>query len=306
MKEITDMVEAPCIIEPKTCYCGGALKPLVTGPFFVYQNGTRVNLRTTLYYCKICDLSIRGLNADDPMVSTHYELALYTDPEKEAYWRERRKKFFNWFYQMALRHSGHRPEVVLDFGCSYGHLLDIFADGGAHTIGIEISPQMVQRIKREWRHQVYSTVEDTNIADDSVDLIVAIDSIYCCGGSDPTELLATFCRKLRRGGILIARITNRNQIHRFYAFRWHVLHGRFCVPAPIPYRICGDAMLNFSERALISRFPHAGLRKVAAYRWERKRKRPLEYVRDAAVLVAYYVSAGRIDICPGLVIVAEK
>jgi len=306
LTDIREIVDVPCIIRPETCYCGGTLKPLGSGPFFVRLDGERVNLRTILYYCKKCDLSIRGLDYNDPMVLTHYELALYTDPKQEEYWRERRRIFFEWFYQMSCKHLGRQPTEVLDFGCSYGHLLDVFADKGAHTLGIEVSPQMIQKIKKEGRHQVSPSLQEADIVDASLDIIIAIDSIYCCGQSDPTDLLASFSRKLRPGGILITRTTNRNLVHRLYTLRWHLFHGRWKLPAPIPYHVCGDAMFNFSERALVSRYAAAGLTGVTAYRWEKKRKRLMEYIRDVGMVVMYYASVKKIDLCPGLVLVARK
>jgi SAM-dependent methyltransferase len=251
-------------------------------------------------------LAIRGLDFSDPLVQTHYELASYTDPEKEELWREKRKLFFKWFCQLALKHLGRRPEAVLDFGCSYGHLLDMFAEDGAETFGVDVSPQMIEKIKGEGRHRIFRTIEDPDIPDGSIDLITAIDSIYCCPENNPANIFAAFGRKLKADGVIITRTTNRNQVFKLYAASWHLLHGQLGKPAPIPYRICGDAILNFSERSLLKSLAQTGIEKTAAYRLEQKRKRRLERLRDAIALGIYYVSMGLIDICPGLVLVAKR
>jgi SAM-dependent methyltransferase len=306
MEEFQEVVDAPCIIKPERCYCGAALKPFIACRFFVRgPDGKEMNLRTVFYYCKSCDFAIRGLDCSDPIVATHYELTNYTIPERDDHWREKRRKFFIWFYRLAIEHLGGKPETVLDYGCSYGHLLDIFADNGAKTFGVEVAPQMFDKLTREGRHRVYRTIEDTDIADGSFDLITAIDSMYYTDIA-PGDLLALFARKLKLGGLLITRTTNRNQIHKIYAWRWHLIHGKLPEPAPLAHRVCGDAMLNFSERFLSKHLEPAGLKKVATYRWEKKKKRTEEYIRDAVVLFAYYASVGRIDLCPGLVIVAQK
>lgn len=307
MSETVEARDLPCIVHLEKCYCEAPLKPLVSAPFFVrWHDGNRVNLPTILYYCKSCDFGIRGLDYNDPMVATHYELTGYTDPQREEHWCEKRRIFFNWFNSLAIKHLGGPPRSVLDFGCSFGHLLDIFADNGAETLGVEVAPQLLEKLKKERRHRIYQTIKDPEIPDDSIDVITAIDSIYYCGVPKPADLFAIFARKLRSGGILITRTTNRNQIYKIYALRWHLLHGRFDKPAPIAHRVCGDGMFNFSERAILKYLEPTGLKKVATYRWEHKRKRPGERLRDVIALAVYYVSRGRLDVCPGLVLVARK
>jgi SAM-dependent methyltransferase len=307
MLEPEQLADVPCVVQLKECHCGTPLKPLVTGPFFVrWHDGKRADLLTTLYYCTSCHLAIRGLDLSDPLVQTHYELADYTDPEKEELWREKRQVFFKWFCRLALKHLGRQPEAVLDFGCSYGHLLDMFAEDGAETLGVDVSPQMFDKIKHEGRHRIYRTIEDPGIGDNSVDLITAIDSIYCCVENEPANIFAAFSRKLKADGVIITRTTNRNQVFKAHAALWHLLHGQLGRPAPIRSRICGDAILNFSERSLLKSLEKSALKKVATYRLERKKKRRFEYLRDAIALGLYYMSMGQIDICPGLVLVVKK
>ncbi len=298
--------DASCLIELRECVCGGPVRPLLIGSFLIQgHNGEQVPLSTTLYRCARCDLVTRGVDFTHPQAKSHYDLVNYTDPGNEDEWREKRRIFFDWFCGLVTRSLSRPPRVVMDYGCSYGHLLDRFADAGAETIGVEVAPAMAAHLQRAGRHKVFASVDAAELADESLDAITLIDSLYYHEG-DLAAFVATLARKLRPGGVLLTRTTNRNQTYRLYALRWHLRHGRWREGAPIPRRIIGDSRFGFSQRALMPLFQRAGFKRVAAHRWEHKRKTPVERVRDAVALAAYYATAACVDVSPGLVLVMRK
>jgi len=135
--------------------------------------------------------------------------------------------------------------------------------------------------------------------------VMAIDSIYLVEG-DPQRLLSSLAAKLRPHGVMVIRTTNRNQIYRLLAARWHARPGRRGAPAPVRYRIVGDAKFGFSERALARRLSPAGVEPVATHRWERRPRTGPRLASDLGVLGLQRLSRGRIDLCPGLVTVARR
>lgn len=297
-----------CLKELKECPCTGDLVPLVIGPFRVQlDDGEIVDLPTVIYSCRRCGLTIRGLDYTDAVVATHYELVNYTQAQRDDHWREKRRIFFDWILGLIDRHLGRDPEVVLDYGCSYGHLLDRFAERGAKkTIGIEVAPQLFQRLQSEGRHAVFRSLGELEIEPGSVDVVTGIDSFYLCTEDDPTDLFRQLAAFLRPGGILISRTTNRNLIYRLYALKHRLRHGGWGSPVALPLPIVGDARFGFSEQSLVPMLARAGLDRVATHRLERKRKTRKEAVRDLVARGLFSVTFGLLDICPGLVIVARK
>ena len=239
-------------------------------------------------------------------MATHFDIADYTNLENEEEIRDLRRAFFNWLHYLVQKHLEMPPKTMLDFGCSYGHLLDLFAEGGTATAGVEISSQILERLRRNGRHRIHRDIRDADIADQSLDLITAIDSIYYCGDISPVDLLGIFHKKLKSRGLLIIRTTNRNCIFKAYALLWHLLNNRCDRPVPLTDEICGDAIHNFSEKSLLKYIESAGLKRIAVYRWERKKRRPIAYLGDILAMATYYGSVGRIDICRGLVLIAQK
>ena len=286
------------------CYCGQQCKPLLVAPFYVLdRDGQMKDLNSILYYCKQCDLAIRGLDYTNPVVLSHYDVASYTDVSAEESWRERRRKLFDWFYELSVKHLGRIPAKILDFGCSYGHLLDRFAKEGSQSTGIEISAGVLNALRSKGRHKLYRNLIECE--ESSFDVISAIDSLYCTEG-DPRTVLKQMSDLLRPAGILITRTTNRNTVYRMHAAWWHLRNGRKDEPAPISYKLCGDAKHGFSRKALSTMLESVGMEVIASYRLEHKAKTTLETMRDIFALCAYYLTFGQFDVCPGLVLVSRK
>lgn len=288
------------------CYCGRPVEPLITSPLYVEGSlGERVDLPTLLVYCRDCDLVIRDLDYAGPEVASHFALAGYTQPETADELRAARERFFSWLHRLTVAHLGSVPDLVIDFGCSYGHLLDLFAARGTRTTnGIEIVPALVESLRREGRHRVHTSLAGSGIEDGSADAVLAIDSLYYPEG-DPADTLRDLAAKLRPGGVLVVRATNRNQLFRLWAGGWRAVHRRPRTPAPLGYGVVGDAKFGFSERAL-TRWITPLLEPPATYRWERRTKRASRQVLYAGTWLLYQLSLHRVDLIPGLVLVARK
>lgn len=296
-----------CLTRPETCYCcGGSLRPLIETSVRVQdQDGQLAVIPSTLYYCKKCDMSITGVDYAHPVGMTHFDIAGYNNLEYESHIRTKRERFFAWLTNLAVKHLGRTPQIVLDFGCSYGHLLDVFKPMKADTIGIEVNSQLRQMVADKGHHQVFATIGDCTCAEASIDIILAIDSLYYHGGN-PAEPLGEFYRMLRPGGLLVLRTTNRNFLHRLYASCWHLRHGQFRKPAPASKQFAGDGRFGFSQRVLTRLLRQQGFQRIVAYRREHKPKSFPVRCFDIAAMAIYYASFKTIDANTGLVLIASK
>ncbi len=192
------------------------------------------SLPDTLWRCPECGTYIRGLDFDDPIVQTHFEVASYTDPQREQQLLESRIGFFEHIAALALP-PGQAAETqpqVLDVGPAYGHLLDIFRKKGADGSAIEI----VDRLSAKLRERGITTYRSAGQIPDNVrfDIITIIDSLYCL--QSPADTLRMLRNHLATDGILILRVTNRAPL----------LDILRLLNRPITNSLVGDAKHNFS------------------------------------------------------------
>ena len=93
---------------------------------------------------------------------------------------------------------------ILDVGCGYGFLLDVFADA-ASTHGVDISHHAVDQARARSTHDVHvANVEDGLPFTGSLDVVLAINVIEHL--SDPVRGIAHLRDALAPGGVVIAHL----------------------------------------------------------------------------------------------------
>jgi 2-polyprenyl-3-methyl-5-hydroxy-6-metoxy-1,4-benzoquinol methylase len=189
--------------------------------------------------CEDCGVYCRDFEYSRPEIKKHFAMASYTNIQTEPQWKEKRKKFFQYIVKVSERFVNIQKEKkVLDFGCSYGHLLEEYDKKGVNCYGIELDDTLRERIENRF-DGVYETFEQlsNNI---KFDVIAFIDSLYCV--EDPITIIAEAKSRLSDdGGIIIIRVTNR-------VFLIDLLHRFF--PNKISVGIFGDAKYNYSQKSM--------------------------------------------------------
>jgi SAM-dependent methyltransferase len=235
------MNETPDGRESKPCpVCGGSM--VRAGDAAYYDQAA--HYRTPVYSCHACDVLCREV--EDRKLVSHYYAASYVRSEnEEALWRGR-MQFFRWVLSLVQRSAAgpgaeqSGPPRLLDFGCAYGHMLVVAREQGYEPIGVELNEDLVRQ-SREKGLVVYRRLDEVP---EKVDIITAVDSLYCV--PNPRALLAGIRDKLKPGGVVLLRITNRNRLARLRGRLW--CRGDFSA--------IGDATVSYSLRG-ITRLLHS-------------------------------------------------
>ena len=223
-----------------------------------------------LYECTDCDVLVRDLDYTDTETVGHFELVPYTLPELAERHRAKRARWFQWTADMVLRQLGGGPGKVIDFGCSYGFLMDCFADRGWQVAGVEISTNCQEYIRQ---HRADYRVETSLDAFEpgSVDAVTAIDSLYCV--EDPAATLRRIFELLRPGGALWGRVTARN-FHLRVAARLRKWRGACREGVPhLPSSLAGDAKTGFSRKSAGRMLEQCGFERIRMFLTEPGKKR---------------------------------
>ncbi|MEM8599133.1 MAG: class I SAM-dependent methyltransferase [Bacteroidota bacterium] len=163
--------------------------------------------------------------------------ATYNKPEHEARWQAERTPFFAHVLDETERRMAAPCEGlhVLDFGCAFGHVLDAVRERGGTAVGIEREAALRDLVAARG-HDVVATLGE---APGPFDVALLLDSLYYL--HDPVSALAAVREKLRPGGTVVVRVTNRNAL-----VRW------------VRPDLQGDARLGFSTTALRRALQQAG------------------------------------------------
>jgi len=114
-----------------------------------------------------------------------------------------------------------RRRLLVDFGCSYGHLGQAFQATGWDVIGVDIAPSVLEYHQKHGTFPVYANLDTPEIPDGSVDAIVMMDVI--CYFENPIEMLELAYKKLANPGVLLFRVPNRAHFIRWAAYLQKVL-----------------------------------------------------------------------------------
>ena len=269
--------------------CGGPMRH--AGDAAYYDQESR--WRTPVYYCETCDVFYRDV--EERRLVSHFRAASYVRNENEERLFRSRIGFFRWILALIRSQAGTAAGEsgrirLLDFGSAYGHLLRLAQEEGFEAVGIELNEDLV-RACREKGLAVYQGLDEFA---GKVDVITAIDSLYCV--PKPRELMAALRSKLGPGGLLVARITNRN-----LPARWR---SRFVRKGD--WSAIGDAMVSYSAQGIGRLLTMSGfhIERVIPDYGQGKKLGVRKRVFYAFTYFLTLLTLGRRVLTPGIVVIA--
>lgn len=174
-------------------------------------------VETRFFRCSACDLFHRELSEE--IFLENNDVAHYSNLDFADFYRDQRRDYFHLLIDLVQRkmrsvHGDAKDRLrLLDVGCAFGHLLKVAGDRGLDAVGIEIN----ERNRVYARSKGLAVEESFDQLDGEFDVVTIIDALYYV--LDPIQFLAEIQERMRPGGLLIARVTNRNLEARWRCFR---------------------------------------------------------------------------------------
>jgi SAM-dependent methyltransferase len=137
--------------------------------------------------------------------------AHYTKIESARRLDETKAALFEFFARYAGQATPQQPRLMVDFGCSYGTVLQMFKDQNWQVMGIEISPS-AQKILDSRNLRWAPSMEESGLSPGSVDVVVMADSMYYL--SDPISVMRTVRSYMKSNGLLLLRQPTRGGLVR--------------------------------------------------------------------------------------------
>lgn len=214
---------------------------------------------------------------DDASFASHLASASYTDPVHEAAFLQRRQVFFRWVASLCDdAPGGPGPRRALDFGCSYGHLLQAFRERGWDVAGVESTPRALDVARGNLPGATLGATLDDVAAAFPLHAATAIDVLYCL--SRPDALLQALAARMAPGARLALRVTNRT---------WLVPALAVAPRSRVRGWVLGSARWAFSRRGVRSLLERTGFADVRFEESERGKEAP-----DLTRALYYRVSEG--------------
>ena len=217
-----------------------------------YAKGGEV--KTDILWCRDCGLFWREFPEPGFALEKHFELSSYTQLGAQERWRRTRGPFFSELVGLVAGFCRTERPALLDYGCSYGHLMDEAAGRGFACSGVELVAALRHRLQE--RYPVYKALREVGPAE--FDAITAIDSLYYA--PDPVAEARRMRQLLKPQAVLVVRIANRGPLLR-WMLRWRGSFGN---------QHMGDQLLVFNDRAMRVLAKRAGLSVVQVVVRERK------------------------------------
>lgn len=206
--------------------------------FSLQFRATSGPISTDIYVCGNCRVYWRVFT-DTPPLDAHFEITSYTDIQYEPAYKTERTGFFKQIIDIAKERASlfsdetSKP-TLMDFGCSYGHLMDVASTDGFHCIGVELADHLRQRLASQY--EMHKNTD--SIPDNSANIITCIDSLYYC--EDVYLQMEQFHRILKKDGLLLLRICNRN-----YFIKLLQVFGRTITP-----KLFGDQLFALNHKSI--------------------------------------------------------
>ena len=256
----------------------------------IYYLEDKQHFTVPFNYCNDCDCFIR--NIDNKQVFSHLKAASHTNIDNEHRFFNERINYFMYLYDLANKHS-NSIKHWLDFGCSFGHLLEYVKTLNIDGVGVELSEQVRQYVK-EKGVRAYEKVSEIS-ENERFDVISSIDSLYYC--NSPVELITELKERLNSKGILILRVTNRNWLARF---RKKYLKKELGLSL-------GDATISYSNKSLSILLKKCGFDVLLCTSIEKGKNIALKtklFYKLTSLL--YNLTFRKVNFSPGIIIVAKK
>jgi SAM-dependent methyltransferase len=232
----------PCCVSTRSDFVATLSFDAVGGP-----------VASDIYRCSDCGTYRRKLRA--PLgPEDHFQVSSYTqeDDQTEASFRQDRAKFFDQILGLA-----GPPGMLLDVGCSYGHMMERAHAGGWRCHGTELLERLRTRLNQDGRFKTFATVDEIR-GSVQYDAITLIDSLYYF--ERPTDLLRDLVRQLRSDGRIVIRIANRCPLADLQR----------AMGLPVTNMTLGDQLVAFSHQGMNQLLARCGLRMDRVILRERK------------------------------------
>lgn len=139
--------------------------------------GAEGNYNSTALKCKKCKVLFRDFDYDGHHIKNHFSIASYTDLCKESEWKLEREFFFKYIVKLSSEYFKLGRNIrIIDFGCSYGHLLDEYAALGVNCYGVELDDRLRNRLSGKFAG-IYEKFQDLPMGM-KFEIITLIDSFY--------------------------------------------------------------------------------------------------------------------------------
>jgi len=214
------------------CESNNIKENLYTLPFLI-EGGF---IDTNICVCSNCGIHFRNIDFNSEKIKKHYDVASYVLPSYEETYKNQRKDFFIWLHEVANSYVTRSNKKLLDIGCSYGHMMQIFKEQGHYDVyGLELNANLREKLSTDG-YKVFGNLEE--ISDSKFDVITLIDSLYCF--EEPYHLMKHLNTLLSDDGILIIRITNRAWLASLF----------YKLGLKVPYIFMGDAKYSYTLKAM--------------------------------------------------------
>jgi 2-polyprenyl-3-methyl-5-hydroxy-6-metoxy-1,4-benzoquinol methylase len=249
--------------------------------------------KTPIYWCKSCDSFYRDVNQSD--LVEHYYAASYVNLDNEDKFLQQRQDFFSYLLDLPRKYLPTVPEntTLADFGSAYGHLLEIANKKGFQSVGVELNQELVKYCNQKG----LTVVDNLEKIENPVDIFTIIDSLYCV--PQPRETISQIVEKVKPGGLIIARVTNRNHYARIRNF----------FKRDNNYSILGDATVSFSVNSVRKLLTESGLEVIKCLPDTGQSKEIANFTTRAVYnlsALATNLTANSIILSPGVIVIARK
>ena len=251
---------------------------------------------TGIFRCGRCRVLVREVLPEQ--IRAHCGAAGYTNVNNEDQFRRMRERYFQLLYQMVRQHFAKKTLRCLDFGCSYGHFMELLQNEGWQATGIEFVPALRASCAKKGL-AVFESLDalPEALKSEPFDLIALIDTLYYV--ADPNRLMNSLRDLLRDDGLLLIRMTNRHW--GVWLFR-HILRRTH-----YPYRLLGDATVAYSRKTLDRLLANTGFEIVKVrYRDRGKRQSWRRNLMNTVGAFVSRITGGAIPVSLGLTVVARK
>ncbi len=263
--------------------------PICSESLSFFTNGLLLNRLITIHYCSACNSFIKDIN--ERAYTLYFNKSIYTDfnNEKETY--KQRFSYLGHIFSLAQQHK----KVIrnwLDFGCSYGHFIELLNSKGIISYGIEISDR-AREMTNVKGLQVYRKLED--LPSMMFNAVSFIDSFYYT--LEPKLLLSKVFQLLSDDGLLVIRIANRNWLMKFN--KW-VRHQNISTILP-------EHAILYSDKSITYLLQTSGFEILRVTSIEKGKRRSMkDSLLYATAVILYVVSFRYINLLPGIILIARK
>lgn len=256
----------------------------------IYYLEDSKKISVPFFYCHSCNVFIREVDSNS--ILSHLKAASHTNIKNEERFYNSRIKYFKYIYSIIKSHKNSISNW-LDFGCSYGHLIEFLNANNIDGEGIEIN-EGVRKYAQNKGLTIFESVEDLP-KEKEYDVVSLIDSLYY--SDEPVTLIRDIFYKIHENGLLILRITNRNWLAKF---------NKVILRKELGLAL-GDATISYSKKSITYLLENNGYKILKIKSIEKGKsiaiKTKIFYILTSIINI---LSIGIINISPGLIVIAKK